>query len=401
MMKFTDEELIVVKKLEILKNEAGSHSPGIFTFRQKLPEVEIKIDACFLSNPYATDLFIEYFNKEILETGKIRDLLECYPSQNSVIAEILAEFLAINPKQIFIGNGAIEIIQAVIHNFTEKKIMINIPTFSSYYEYVKEGVEVIYNELSKAEDYSLDVEHYIAKVKFYRPDTIVLINPNNPNGAYIRVVDVQRILDELWFVKNIIVDESFIHFAYESKSYQLVSLASLVEENPNLIVIKSMSKDFGVAGIRAGYGIMRQEYVQQLLNNGYLWNSNGLAEYFFRLYARSDFAMRYDILRVKYIVETLEFIKELRQLPYIKVYPSMANFVLIELTNGIMASEFVAKLLITYGIYIRTCDDKIGLEGQFIRLASRSRAENNYIIESLKSCLEMNFVLDLIDERAV
>jgi histidinol-phosphate/aromatic aminotransferase/cobyric acid decarboxylase-like protein len=111
--------------------------------------------------------------------------------------------------------------------------------------------------------------------------------------------------------------------------------------------------------------------------------------------------MRYDILRVKYIVETLEFIKELRQLPYIKVYPSMANFVLIELTNGIMASEFVAKLLITYGIYIRTCDDKIGLEGQFIRLASRSRAENNYIIESLKSCLEMNFVLDLIDERAV
>lgn len=401
MIKFTKEELKIVEKLETLKDEAGSHSPSIFTLRQKLPEAEVKVDACFLSNPYATDLFISYFNKEVLESGKMRDLMECYPSQNAVIAEILAGFLGIAPEKIFIGNGAIEIIQAVIHNFTEHKIMINIPTFSSYYEYVKEGVEVIYNELSKAEDYHLDVAQYIEKVKLHRPDTIVLINPNNPNGAYIRIRDVQKILDELSFVNNIIVDESFIHFAYESESYQLMSLAVLVETNPNLIVIKSMSKDFGVAGIRAGYGIMRPEYVKKLLRNGYLWNSNGLAEYFFRLYTRKDFARKYDEVRVRYIVETLEFIRELKKLPDVKVYPSMANFVLIELTNGIMAAEFVAMLLIRYGIYIRTCDDKIGLDGQFIRLASRSRTENNYIIESLTSCLQKRVVPDLVDESVV
>ncbi|TKC03698.1 pyridoxal phosphate-dependent aminotransferase [Pedobacter frigoris] len=398
MIKFTNDELQIVKKLEILKNEAGSHSPSIITFRQKLPEVEIKVDACFLSNPYATDLFLEYFDEEILKSGKIRDLLECYPSQNGVIAEILAEFLQINAKNIFIGNGAIEIIQAVIHNFTRRKIMINIPTFSSYYEYVKEGVEVVYNELSKDNDYGLDVDSYIELVKLHRPDTIVLINPNNPNGAYTRIKDVQRILDELSFVDNVIIDESFIHFAYETENYQLVSLAHLVEKYPNLIVLKSMSKDFGIAGIRAGYGIMKESYVKSLLDSGYLWNSNGFAEYFFRLYTQKDFAVKYDKVRIKYIVETLEFIHELKQLPGIKVYPSMANFVLIELMDGIKSTDFVSKLLITYGIYIRTCDDKIGLKGQFIRLASRSKMENDYIIQSLKACIEMNVILDLVNE---
>lgn len=398
MIRFTKEELSIVKKLEILKNEAGSHSPSIITFKQKLPEIDIKVDACFLSNPYATELFIEYFNEEILSNGRIRDLLESYPSQNGVIAEILATFMNINPKNIFIGNGAIEIIQAVIHNFTEKKIIINIPTFSSYYEYVKKGVEVIFNELSKEDGYALDVEVYIALVKQHCPDTIVLINPNNPNGGYTKIADIQRILEELPFVKNILIDESFIHFAYESETYKLVSLAHLVAKYPNLIVLKSMSKDFGVAGIRAGYGIMREAYVSSLLNNGYLWNSNGLAEYFFRLYTREDFALKYEQVRVKYIMETLDFIRELKQLSGIKVYPSMANFVLIELGEGIQSTEFVSKLLISYGIYVRTCDDKIGLKGQFIRLASRSRKENEYIISSLKACIAINKVPHLLHE---
>ncbi|MBE9601659.1 histidinol-phosphate transaminase [Pedobacter sp. MC2016-24] len=398
MINFTSSELKIAKKLELLKAQAGSHSPSIITFKQKLPEIKIKVDACFLSNPYATDLFIEYFDKEILRNGKIRELLECYPSQNSVIAETLGAFLNINPLNIFIGNGAIEIIQAVIHNFTIRKIMINIPTFSSYYEYVKAGVEVVYNNLDKGNSYDLDVREYIDSVKLHRPDTIVLINPNNPNGGYTRIADVQMILEELCFVTNIIIDESFIHFAYENEAFQLVSLSHLVEKYPNLIVIKSMSKDFGVAGIRAGYGIMNAKYVEQLLSNGYLWNSNGLAEYFFRLYTDKDFALKYDRVRIRYIVETLEFIEQLKELPHIKVYPSMANFVLIELKDGMKSADFVSKLLISYGIYIRTCDDKIGLQGEFIRLASRSKAENEYIIASISACILEKPVSYLVNE---
>ena len=121
---FTDTEELLIQKFLKLKTDAGSHSPSIFTLKQKLPELPIKIDACFLSNPYATDLFLDYFTNEIINTGRIRELLEFYPSQNQVIAEIIANFLKINPASVFIGNGAIEIIQAVIHNFVKKKIVI-------------------------------------------------------------------------------------------------------------------------------------------------------------------------------------------------------------------------------------------------------------------------------------
>lgn len=384
MLQFSADEQQIVRKITALKDEAGSHSPSIFTFKQKLPEIEIKVDACFLSNPYATDLFIEYLNSEIIDSGKMRDLLECYPSQNAIIAELLSGFLQVDKENIFIGNGAIEIIQAIIHNFTEKKILINIPTFSSYYEYAKEGVEVVYNKLLKENNYDLDIEEYIATVKKEHPDTIVLINPNNPNGGYLKISELEHIINELSFVKNIVVDESFIHFAYEDTQFRLLSVAQLIKKYPSIIVLKSMSKDFGIAGIRAGYGIMKKSYVDTLLKNGYLWNSNGLAEYFFRLYTRADFAYNYEKVRVKYILETMEFIEELKKIPNIRVYPSRANFVLIELT-GVSSNDFVSMLLIRYGIYVRTCGDKIGLEGEFIRLASRSKTENDYILRSLKS----------------
>jgi histidinol-phosphate/aromatic aminotransferase/cobyric acid decarboxylase-like protein len=381
-LPFNEWEAQLANKIIDLKTQAGSHSPSIFTYRQKLPEIDIKVDACFLSNPYATDLFLDYFHKEIIETNKIRDLLEFYPSQNSVIAELLANFLSIDPNQLFIGNGAIEIIQAVVHNFTERRILINIPTFSSYYEFVKKDVEVVYNVLEKENDYQLDIHQYIAKVKEEKPDTIVLINPNNPNGAFISSKEIEKILQELAFVNTIILDESFIHFAYENNRFEMVSMARLVEEYPNLVAIKSMSKDFGIAGVRAGYGIMSSDRVHRLLNNGYLWNSNGLAEYFFRLYTRTDFAYHYNQVRVRYIMETIEFITNLKDIPNIKIYPSKANFVLVELPEGTSSTDFVAVMLLRYGIYVRTCGDKIGLKGDYIRLASRSSEENKYIIDS-------------------
>lgn len=379
----TKEDLIT--QLRLLKEEAGSHSPSIFTIKEAIPSLKVKVDACFLSNPYATDLFLDYFKRELLDTGGLRDLLEFYPSQNRVIAESLSSAIGIHPDNIFIGNGAIEIIQTVIQRYTKSKIVINIPTFSSYYEFINDDVEVIYNKLSKENNYELDVEAYIELVKKERPDTVVLINPNNPNGGYLDSEKVRHILRELRDVKNIILDESFIHFAYENELYDLKTASNLVYKFPNLILVKSMSKDFGIAGIRAGYAVMNSRRVQELLLNGFLWNSNGLSEYFFRLYTRDEFLKEYESVRVRYIKETQEFINELKKIPNIKVYPSMANFALIEILNGQTCDEFVFKMLIDYGIYLRTCSDKIGLNGEFVRLASRTKDENKYIIESFKT----------------
>jgi len=375
----TTEQL--TKQLRTLKEEAGSHSPSIFTIKEAIPELKVKVDACFLSNPYATDLFLDYFKRELIDSGGLRDLLEFYPSQNRVIAESLSSAIGIHPDNIFIGNGAIEIIQTVIQRYTKSKIVINIPTFSSYYEFINEDVEVVYNKLLKENNYELDIDAYIELVKKERPDTVVLINPNNPNGGYMDSEKIHYLLRELRDVKNFILDESFIHFAYENEYYDLKTASNLVYKFPNLVLVKSMSKDFGIAGIRAGYAVMNSKRVQQLLLNGFLWNSNGLSEYFFRLYTRDEFLKEYEKVRVKYIKETQEFIKKLNQIPKIKVYPSMANFALIEILNGETSDDFVFNMLIKHGIYLRTCSDKIGLSGEFIRLASRTKKENQYIIE--------------------
>jgi histidinol-phosphate/aromatic aminotransferase/cobyric acid decarboxylase-like protein len=371
--------------LKELKHKSGNHSPSIKFLKREIPQVEIKIDACFLSNPYATELFMGYFNSEIVNQGKLRDLLEFYPSQNNNIAEALGGFFKINPGSIFIGNGAIEIIQAIIHNYTQKSIVINIPTFSSYHDFVKPGIDIHFFKLQKSEKFVLDTERYIEYVKQIKPDTVVIINPNNPDGGYLPVKDVYRIVSQLDFVKNIIIDESFIHFAFEDESLQITSSYELVKEFKNVIIIKSLSKDFGIAGVRAGYSIMDENRVSELLKHGFLWNSNGIAEYFFDLYCRPDFASEYNKVRIQYIRDTQDFLRETRSIKGFTSYPSYANFALLEIENGESDFDVFVKLLVEYCVYVRPCKDKIGLDGEYIRVSSRKRDENEYVLNALKS----------------
>ena len=123
-----------------------------------------------------------------------------------------------------------------------------------------------------------------------------------------------ELLEELRDVPNVIVDESFIHFACEGIGYAYWSVADEVRRFPNLMVVKSMSKDFGVAGIRAGYAVMAPERVRTLLDNGYLWNSSGLAEYFFDLYSRPDFQERYERERIRFIRNSRRFFAALAKI---------------------------------------------------------------------------------------
>ena len=367
-----------------LKDSSGSHSPSVQTLKSLFPELDIKIDACFLSNPYATELFMKRFERDFFELSSIRERLEYYPSQNTFIAKMISDGLGIGHENIFVGNGAIEIIQAVIQKFVKKKLLIILPTFSSFYEFAEENMEVVYFNLLKEEDFNLDLDRLRNFIKFENPDSIVIINPNNPNGNYANRKDLLLFIEDHQYLENIIIDESFIHFAYEDSNFEIKSLANYSSRFENLIIIKSMSKDFGIAGIRAGYSVMNPNRVKSLLKNGFLWNSNGLSEYFFSLYSEKDFIEEYESVRKKYIKETKYFIESLSTIPKIKVYPSMGNFVLIETLDGTKAIDLVVKLLLNYGIYTRIGNDKKGLIGEFVRIASRSYSENLKIIEALR-----------------
>jgi histidinol-phosphate/aromatic aminotransferase/cobyric acid decarboxylase-like protein len=381
-------ESALTERIKLLKREAGSHSPSAPTLAKMIPELRLRVDACFLSNPYATDLFLDYLHREVIRTGKLRRLLEFYPSQNRVIAGKLSGAVGVPPEYLFVGNGAVEIIQAILHRFIGDKILVNLPTFSPYHEFVRSDTQVIYNVLPRENDFRFDPEAYLQRVGREKPDTVVLINPNNPDGGYIPYATLVHLLEELRHVPNVILDESFIHFACEGDDYAYRSLSGEVDRFPNLMVVKSMSKDFGVAGIRAGYAVMAPERVQSLLNNGFLWNSSGLAEYFFDLYSRPDFLIEYERKRVHYIRHSRRFFKALSLMSGLYTYPTSANFILIELRNGMTAEDLVCRLLIRRGIYTRTCDDKKGLEpGKFIRVASRCRSENRFVLRAFRDFL--------------
>ena len=371
------------KQFQKLKKESGSHSPSLLTIKKRIPEIDIKVDACFLSNPYATDLFLSKFKSELIQTNKFRDALEFYPSQNTIIAETLSEHLNVDKEQIFVGNGATEVIQAIFHNFIEESVMINVPTFSPYYEFAKKA-KVVYNKLTKENNFNLNIEEFCQKAKKHNVNSVVIINPNNPDGGYIKHKDMLKLFDGLKFVNNVIVDESFIHFAYEDKEYKMQSCVDQIKNYKNLIIIKSMSKDFGIAGIRAGYAVMQSDKVSSLLNDGYLWNLNGLAEYFFNLYTDEKFNEEYEKVRIKYIKETSSFINEMKKIKNIKVYNSKANFILIELETIQDSMDLVVDMLVEDGIYLRSCNDKVGLGNNFIRMASRNREQNEIILNSFK-----------------
>jgi histidinol-phosphate/aromatic aminotransferase/cobyric acid decarboxylase-like protein len=126
--------------------------------------------------------------------------------------------------------------------------------------------------------------------------------------------------------------------------------------------------------------------IKQLLSNGFLWNSNGLAEYFSN-YIQRTISKEYEVVRKQYIRDTQEYFKILNEIDGIKQYPSQANFALLELKSGILADDFAFGLLVKSGVYTRTCSDKIGLDGEFIRLVSRSAIENKEIITAIKEAL--------------
>lgn len=384
MIHLNANDLALAKSLAQLKAASGSHSPSIATLKEALPSLKITIDACFLSNPYATDLFMQELESKLLAKQGLRDALEFYPSQNHIIAQKLAKYLHIDSPHIFIGNGAIEVIQAVLHNFVQTNLVVPIPTFSSYYEFVRNDAKVLLYKLPKEQNYALDIEAYTKFIQDHNAKNALLINPNNPDGGYIPYDTLRECLARLRHLDTIIIDESFLHFAYEDSSLGQISYTKLAQEFSNVVLIKSMSKDFGVAGLRAGYGIMAENRVRDLLRNGYLWNVNGLSEFFFNLFSDDEFLQKYERVRRSYITQTQEFFKALGQINSIKTYPSRANFALIELLNGTKAQDLCIKLLSSYGIYTRSCSDKIGLEGEFLRIASRSEQENAQILQALQ-----------------
>ena len=219
---------------------------------------------------------------------------------------------------------------------------------------------------------------YIDKV-----DNLVIINPDNPSGSFIDYNDMIEVIEKYNEKgKRIIFDESFIDFADKKVRYTLLN-DEILEKYENLIIIKSISKSYGVPGLRLGVlATNNKTILETIKNNMPVWNINSFAEYFLQIFV--PFSKKYIQACDKISEVRAQFVAELKKIDFLKVYNSQANYVMAELTN-VDSSDLTLYLLKKYNILIKDLSSKKGFENKnFIRIAVKSLEENNLLIEALK-----------------
>ncbi|RLV61415.1 histidinol-phosphate aminotransferase family protein [Parashewanella curva] len=380
-----EQERITLEKLLELKKESGTHSPSPSEIDQILSPKNILVDACFLSNPYGTDLYLRELNK-LMSSDACRGYIENYPSQNHSISKKLSNVLSVNEKNVFVGNGAIEIIELLLKEVIQGKIIVNLPTFSSYYEFCEEKERLLLNYLKKSNNYQLELSDIEGMLD--EAEALVVINPNNPDAQYTQFDKLEEIIQACKRKDvKVIIDESFIHLKDGFNSYQDASHNYFFENYDNVIIVKSLSKDFGIAGLRLGYMLADESTINRTLAHGKLWNVSGFAEHFVDLLSANDYMMQYEACRKQHIDDIKELGILLNNIDDVKVLPTNTNFYLIELPDNIDPQVFCYVMLIRYNVLVRGANDKVGLDGNYIRVATRRPDENKLVVKAISDTL--------------
>ena len=332
------------------------------------------LDFCYLVNPY-------FPPQKLMDEIKssFEKLLCQYPSGLQVNTLLAAKNFSVPQDYITIGNGAAELIKVIMSNIKGKTGFIK-PTFEEYpNRYGNKAIVFIpKNEFFQYDDQ--DIIHYFDDKEL---NALVLINPDNPSGNYLNSSQLRHILE--WTRKKgilLILDESFSDFADE-KDNTLICEETL-ESFPNLLVIKSISKSYGVPGLRLGVAASsNNEYIQAINKELLIWNINSFAEFYMQIAEKynGDYQEALDRFRM----ERLLFKQQLEQIKEITVIPSQANYFMCKLNPPYTASWVTEQLLINNNILIKDLSGKAGFENkEFIRIAVKTREENNTLAEALK-----------------
>ncbi len=336
------------------------------------------IDFCYLVNPY-------FPNKKLVSEMQtnFERLLGEYPSGMGVNSLIAAKIFGLHASQVIVGNGAAELIKSLMERFTGRLGMA-FPTFQGDPNR-KAGKDVVPYFVTN------DEFRYTAKdlMDFYEDkdiEVLTLINPDNPSGNYIRREDVLK-LSEWCEKKNIrfVVDESFVDFVDEEETTTLLD-AGILKANPNLIVVKSISKSYGVPGLRLGVlASSDEELIAEMKKDVAIWNINSFAEFYLQIYEK--YAKDYAKAIEKFKQTRAAYIKDLQALSGLRVLPTQANYVLCEVTSGV-TSRKLAEDLLEENILIKDLSTKKGFDGKnYIRLAVRDEKDNAILVEALKRYL--------------
>lgn len=332
------------------------------------------LDFCYLVNPYFPP------SKLIDEmTFSAQKLLTQYPSGMRVNSLLAAKNFSVHEENILVGNGAAELIKSLMQRLTCKVGFVR-PTFEEYPNRCDKDAAICFTPSN--ENFAYGVDELINFFGDKDIGALIVVNPDNPTGNFIPKYELIRLIN--WSAtKNLrlVIDESFVDFADETET--LIE-QNILSANKNLCVVKSLSKSHGIGGLRLGVLASGDtDFIAELKRDAASWNINSFAEFYMQI--AEKYKRDYRTALQKFRAERKRFVDELVKIPNLRVVPTQANFIMVELAN-VTATEVVKKLLVERNILVKDLSPKIS-DGNYLRLAIRDTVDNDKLLAALKKIL--------------
>ncbi len=341
------------------------------------------LDFCYLVNPY----FPPQKMRDEMQANFDRLLTE-YPSGMFVNSLLAGKYFNIRQEYVVVGNGAAELIKSLMElsSLTGRdrgRLGVIYPTFEEYPH--RKRPEDIVAFVPSNDDFTYTADDLMTFYADKEISELLVINPDNPSGNFIPVADVLRLAT--WCKERnirLILDESFVDFTEDWRTNSLLH-NDILAANSNLVVVKSISKSYGVPGLRLGILASSDvELINFIKKDVAIWNINSFAEYYLQIFNKyeKDYFKACDM----FIAERCRFVAELQTIPYLRVIPSQANFLMCEIQDKYTSHELTEILLQRFNILIKDCDTKNGLKGKnMVRIAVRDQKDNDALVMALKT----------------
>lgn len=337
-----------------------AHNPSFFAVREAAPADRSLLDFCVPVN-------LHYPKTELLAdaASQLDEITKYYPDYADVHQDHLARLTGLPADAIVVANGSTEIITELVRA-AHGPLVTCAPTFGQWTDLPREYGKAFDLMMRRREDgFALEPRRVIEHVRAIRAQTLILSNPNNPTGVAMPLEEVRFIVEALADLSLIVIDESFIDFS------DIESASALTLDHPNLIVVKSMGKTLGLHGVRLGYAVASPRSAARLRHQMPFWNINGLAAFVLSWVAARPQSLVNSLAATA--ADRAEMETVLKALPMLQVYPSAANFLFVELEEGVCGAKLRERLLTEHGIFIRDCGNKVGSSSRYLRLAVAPR----------------------------
>ncbi|MGA5326585.1 pyridoxal phosphate-dependent aminotransferase [Streptomyces griseoincarnatus] len=360
-----------------LFRSTAAHSPSMAALTRESDGAG-PVDFCIPCNPYfPTPAMFEEM------AARLRDIITYYPSSADTITAELCSLLRLPPQCVAMGNGSTELITWIDHLLVRESLAVPVPTFGRWTDQPMEtGKRVDMFPLQESSGFALDLAQYAEFIRARGTRVAVICNPNNPDGGFLHKHAVVQFMDAMADLDLVVIDESFLEFADAENEPSVVQEAML---RPNVIVLRSLGKNFGLHGIRFGYLVANPALAGRVRSMLPKWNLNSFAEHVvFMLkehgaeYAQSLHQVRRD---------RMDMSGQLSSLPGLTVYPSQGNFLFVRLPVGAEGTVVRDRLLTEHRILVRECGNKIGSSSRFLRLVVRPQVDVRRLVTGLEQVL--------------